>query len=114
MRTEAERLEAERLALPAKVWDIDAIKTANRVRGLHFFDPDTLRFFKSRIGDKVYQGPGGVYFVTSERRDSFSRAYTVREFNPETAGVRTAGSFAQLSKAAAHRWALDLSKGDAS
>ena len=32
--------------------DIDDIKCANRNAGQHFFDRDTLRFFRSRICDE--------------------------------------------------------------
>ena len=69
---------------------IDQIKTANKARGFHWFDPDTLRFFKSRIGGAVYQGPGGVYFVTSECGPSGVRRYTVRQFTPSTGACETA------------------------
>ena len=72
---------------------IDQIKEANKARGFHWFDPDTLRFFKSRIGGTVYQGPGGVYFVTSERGPSGVRRYSVRQFHPSTGGVDTVGDF---------------------
>lgn len=41
----------------------------------HFFDPDTLSFFRSKIGDTVY---GGNMFITSERGARGPRVYTVR------------------------------------
>ena len=44
--------------------------------GSHFFDRDTLRFFRSRIGSKLY---GGRLFVTSEQAgDDSPRRYTIR------------------------------------
>ena len=44
--------------------------------GSHFFDRDTLRFFRSRIGNSIY---GGRLFVTSEQAgDDSSRRYTIR------------------------------------
>ena len=44
--------------------------------GNHFFDRDTLRFFRSRIGNNIY---GGRLFVTSEQgEDNSSRRYTIR------------------------------------
>jgi len=55
---------------------ITSIKLANRARGHHFFDADTMRFFRSRIGQTVH---GGRYFVTSEQFDARSpRLYTIR------------------------------------
>ena len=44
--------------------------------GSHFFDRDTSRFFRSRIGSKIY---GGRLFVTSEQSgDDSPRRYTIR------------------------------------
>lgn len=44
--------------------------------GCHFFDRDTLRFFRSRIGSNIY---GGRLFVTSEQAgDDSPRLYTIR------------------------------------
>ena len=80
-------------------WTIDAIKSANRVRGMFFFDPDTMRFFASRVLSEVYQGPGGVYFVTSERPPHGARHYTVRRFEPPTGRVSTASGFGHYASA---------------
>lgn len=80
--------------MTSKHWDIESIKHANTVRGMHWFDKSTLRFFSSRVGSTVYQGPGGVYFTSSEQFDARSpRLYSVRKFNPETGGVETVGEF---------------------
>ena len=51
----------------------------------HFFEPQAKRFFRSRIGSNVYQGPGGIYFVTSEQFIGSNgyraeRMFTVRQF----------------------------------
>jgi hypothetical protein len=77
---------------------MEQIKQANRKAGHHWFDPDTMRWFGSRISATTY-GPdseGRVYFVSSERsgfdQDS-PRCYTVRYFDPETAGIETHGEF---------------------
>jgi len=44
----------------------------------HWFDPSSMRFFRSRVGDAVY-GDGGNFFVSSEQFDDRSpRLYTVR------------------------------------
>jgi hypothetical protein len=56
--------------------DIDDIRDANRAAGYHFFDADTLAFFKSIIYTPVY---GGYFFVTSERAPHGGlRRFTVR------------------------------------
>lgn len=81
------------------------IKRANANAGNHWFDPDTLRFFSSRVSEMVYGAwrsgggdkpggkfePLGQYFVTSERFDyTWPRLYTVRRFEPSTSEVATA------------------------
>lgn len=65
----------------------DAIDAAKRA-GSHFFDPDTLRFFGSRVSEYGYRGAdGALYFVTSERdRGPYPawdgrRLYTVRRMD---------------------------------
>jgi hypothetical protein len=67
---------------------LDDIKRINAAKGLFFFSPDSMRFFRSRIAPKVFEGPGGVYFVTSEqfefRGARHARRYTVTRFDPET------------------------------
>ncbi|MEN6425990.1 MAG: hypothetical protein ABFE13_11540 [Phycisphaerales bacterium] len=61
-------------------YSIDDIKSRNRARGHHFFEPGTMRFFRSRVLDGV---EGGRFFITSERfvasdGSSPGRRYTVR------------------------------------
>jgi hypothetical protein len=43
------------------------IKYRNQQAGLHYFEPSTMRFFRSRVSEMIHEGPGGIYFVTSER-----------------------------------------------
>jgi len=76
-------------------WTMADIKAANKAAGKFFFERDTMRFFKSRACRAVYQGPGGVFFVTSEQGPTADdkRRYTVRQFNPDTGEVDTAGEF---------------------
>lgn len=55
--------------------DIDQIKASNPM----WFSPGAMRFFNTQVDDRVYEGPGGIYFVTSEEYDTHSpRRYTVR------------------------------------
>ena len=70
---------------------IEDIREANRRKGGHFFDPKTMRAFQSRVLDTVYEGPGGIFFVTSERVDTGPRFYKVRHFYPDTGGITTCG-----------------------
>ena len=47
--------------------DITDIKMLNRSAGYHYFDADTMRFFKSRATDPIYPcADGSAFFVTSE------------------------------------------------
>lgn len=47
--------------------------------GSHFFDRDTMRYFRSRMDGYTFAAPDGWYFVTSEQQDDHhARAYTVR------------------------------------
>lgn len=81
---------------------IEEIKQANSRAGFHFFDTSTLRFFRSRVGEKCYEGPGGIYFVTSEQWVHFDgskepRRYTVRRFHLD-GKIDTVGEFNKLTK----------------
>ena len=94
-----------------KYYSMEDIKRANENAGRHFFEPDTMRFFKSRVGDTVFQGIGGIYFVTSEKFDWQSpRNYTVRQFNPETGKISTVGEFNEMSYSQARARAKYLSE----
>jgi membrane protease subunit (stomatin/prohibitin family) len=82
----------------------------------HYFDADTMRFFKSRVLWQVFPGKDEVYFVTSERNTgilsgtNYPRKYTVRAYNPETDNIRTVPPFNELSKYKALRIARDLAE----
>jgi hypothetical protein len=81
-----------------RTYTIEQIKLANRNANGHWFDPDTLRFFGSRVLATTY-GPdsnGLIYFVSSERTgfdQDAPRAYSVRAFHPPTATIDTVGEF---------------------
>lgn len=79
-------------------WTITAIKAENKKKGQHFFKAGTIRFFDSRIETKAINGPGGVFFVTSEQfhggpLGNGPRLFTVRQFKPETGRIATVGFF---------------------
>lgn len=97
-------------------WSIEKIKRANEEAGRYFFSPGAMRFLSSRVGRRVYEGPGGVYFVTSERLFGtpyvWKRKYTVRRFDPATGAVMHVGQFQQYSsRSSAARAAMRLAAG---
>lgn len=93
-------------------WTIESIKKADRDAGRFYFSPGSMRFFHSRAGEQVYQGKGGVFFVTSEQLDSKSpRKYIVRQFTPEPVNIFTVGPFNRLSRSKAHTAAKKLAAG---
>lgn len=87
---------------------IEEMVTLNKKIGHHFFDPDTLRFWQSRISPQIY---AGRYFVTSESSfDRKTRFYTVREMLKD-GRINTVSEFQQLkSRSAAHRFAQKLAE----
>ena len=80
---------------------IDVIETANRNAGNHFFDADTLRFFRSRVSGEAYRVPGSpvAYFATTEKNSGIISGYnwprkaTVRRADLTTGDVSTVGDF---------------------
>lgn len=81
---------------------IDEIKRANDRAGFHFFEPDAMRFFRSRVLPTVY---GEGYFVTSEQfvthypeYHTEPRAYTVRHALAD-GSISTVGEFQQYATA---------------
>ena len=99
-------------------WTMQRIREATRQAGNHWFEPATMRFFRSRVGVKVYQGAGGVYFVSSEQFESSTgwraeRHYTVREFHPTDKSIDTPNGepFNKYSRATAHSRAKQYAAG---
>lgn len=87
---------------------IDEIVRRNRALGHNWFEPETRRWFGSRIHDEVY---GDGFFVTSERDERAGRygaawdgerRYTVRRALPD-GSITTVGTFGGYgTRAAAH------------
>lgn len=75
-----------------KKWTIGEIKAANAAAGHVFFSRDTMKFFKSKVFSYVYQGPGGVAFVTRETFEasdgSSETTFKARQFDPETGHIQ--------------------------
>lgn len=93
------------------------LKSLNARNGFHWFDPDTMRFFQSRVAEHGYLRDDGslAFFVSSEKqRDSFTgflrtsrpRKYSVRVINMTTGDIDTVGEFQQYRcRSTAHRYA---------
>ena len=61
-----------------------------RRSGCHFFKKETINFFSTVFESGIFQGPGGVFFVTSEQYfENYPKVYKVREYNPVTNRIMT-------------------------
>lgn len=71
--------------------------------GRHWFDRDTMRFFKTRLPELAYLSDDQrrAYFVTSEQGPHGPRAYTVRWFDRDVRDVNTHGDFNAMTKSQA-------------
>lgn len=65
------------------------VRAANRINGMYFFSPDTMRFFKSKIVSSLL---GGKYFITRETDPHGKTRFTIREVMPD-AHIKTVGDF---------------------
>ena len=70
--------------------NIQMIKANNILSGQHWFEPETLRFFKSRILSTVY---GGKYFITRETNPSGEMRFSIREAIDGGKRINTVGAF---------------------
>jgi len=72
----------------------------------HWFDADTLRFFKSKLPTVAYElRVGGVYFVTAETNPLGEKRYSVRR-QMHDGQIETVGEFHSYPTAAAARAAI--------
>jgi len=90
--------------------NIDEIKRRNADAGRFFFSKDTLSFFQSRVNSEVYEGPGGVFFVTSERYDSRKMADQFSPTNAEELGSVVGAMGAMI--APDRSWRSKVTRGD--
>jgi uncharacterized protein (TIGR02996 family) len=67
-----------------KKWTMRDIRREIDGHGGKWFDPQSMRFFQTRIHGEPHSGPGGVTFVTSEQPPHGDRAFTVRVFSPKS------------------------------
>jgi len=78
------------------------IKAKNKRGGFFFFEPDTMKFFNSRIeGNIAFVKGNNAYFITSEQRPNSEepRRYTVRRANLKSGDIETEGDFQEYGKA---------------
>jgi len=68
----------------------------------HFFDADTMRFFKSRIGRARKCKSGIWFFVTSEKPPHGKRMYSVRKMELD-GDINTVGEFCSLTSYMANK-----------
>lgn len=73
--------------IPSVIYDTDELRRLAKQCNSHYFAPETLRYFGSRIGGRVF---ANRYFITSEQ-DPYGNAwegrrrYSVRSFSFHTA-----------------------------
>ncbi len=79
--------------MSGRKWTMAEIRACNADKGHYWFSRGATRFFGSKIGRSVYQGPGGIYFVTSEGRADWGipRRHSIRKFDPSDCSVKTVG-----------------------
>lgn len=91
---------------------INEIINQNKRAGMSFFDGSQLRAWHSRISSVVHEGPGGIFFVTSELAyDGSCRRWSVRQFIPETDKIKTAAWSRYRNNSEAQRFASKFAKG---
>jgi hypothetical protein len=114
-------METVHVAVP-RYRTLDDIKERNKRAGQHWFEPAALRFFSSRIQERIYPAAGGsAYFVSSERffpsvasgddPSWYRRLYSVRRALPD-GSIATVGEFQGYKTGrAAHAAARRLAEG---
>ena len=94
--------------MTASPWaTVQGIEKANDYAGMHFFEPSTLRFFKSRIGGGTWYGR---IFTTSEKGPDEVRRYTVRQQRSD-GSIDSLGGFQAYDTATAARNAAEIESG---
>jgi hypothetical protein len=92
---------------------LDDIRCANKTRGHYWFEPDAMRFFKSRVYDEtvIPLKDGGALFVSSEKGPhQMARQFSIRRARPG-GDVGTYGVFqAYSTKKAAMRHAQEAAR----
>lgn len=69
--------------------NIAQVKAANKAIHEYWFEPETMRFFATKLESGLI---GGCYFVTSESFPTGPRRATIRQANPD-GSIETVGDF---------------------
>lgn len=80
------------------------VKDANRLAGYHFFEPATMRFFKSKVVSPLI---AGKYFITTETDPCNRTRFTVRLALEDGRAV-TVGEFHQYRTKEDARHAINI------
>ena len=80
--------------IPIDIVDIEDVKNLAEKRHSHFFDVDTMRFFKSRPSNEAYKHGDKIYFITSEQGPNMNRKWTTR-YITEDGNIEPLGEFQQ-------------------
>lgn len=76
--------------------DVAEFKQAHKAQGGHFFDPQAMRFFNSKIESGLVGQRDQQVFITSERQDlDRPKKYTIRHAMP-SGEVREVGDFQEF------------------
>lgn len=97
------------------LYSINDIQSAMLARGSHWWDHSTMKFFGCKVYPEVLNGPGGIYFVTAENQfdANLPKRFTVRQFIPEDADIKTIGEMGQhATKREARKVAMGLASSD--
>ena len=95
---------------PRPIRTLQDAKQRNAWADMHFFSKGAMRFFSSRVSDRIYPlVDGGALFVTSERFDERSRRlYTVTVIAIDGKTDRVSEFQQHRTSKEAHRWAKAL------
>ena len=83
--------------------NLNAVMRANDEAGRHWFEADSMEFFKSRLESNLIDGR---YFITSEHGPYGPRAFSVRMAD-EDAHIQTVGDFMAYETLEAAETALE-------
>lgn len=82
-------------------YTLESIKVESLSKGSKFFSPEFKAAFKTRYSKRVAEGPGGVFFVTSEEIPTASgipeRRFAVRSYNPLSGDVSDVSALGQYA-----------------
>ena len=79
----------------------DIKRLATEGKSPHFFSPDTMRFFNSKVYNHIRKVEKGFLFITSEVFGDEPRHYAIRFINLE-GSIDTLKEYQSLSQAKKH------------